>query len=238
MISEKEFNDKLFRPDMELRFTPAHILNTFKYYLESYGLEVLYKHRNSKKLKEMWAGAVFALGYQKITNTEQYISPCFDATPDVILGTYIGSRRVAEGEDFAIMNVEITEWESWAKQDLVSRIKDKLSNKKYPKDYILLIHITRVGRLEEDLDYVYEQISIEKPDIQSIWALAGSSTEQSGDNYFMFSLYPKKYSINFSLSEFHYNDAKRFPQILNVPLKSKDIEMYIGEIKMELPNLD
>ena len=236
-MTEEDFNKKLFRPEMGLYFTPAFVLDTFEYYINSFGLDSVLKHRNTKKLKEMWAGATFLLGYQKMTSTEQYIAPCFDTTPDVVYGMYIESSKIKDSHDFALLNIEITEWESRTSQDLLTRIQDKLKDKLYPNDYVLLLHITRIGDLNVNMDKIYDDLKICKLNLQGIWILVGNSRPDVEDNYTCFCVYPSKGKIDFSLSEYKKIDSKRFPQMVQTHIKRRVTDMKIESIKMELPKL-
>jgi hypothetical protein len=237
-MTEQEFNQKLFA-NHEYWFSPSWITDTFDYYEKQYSLKVVLEHKNSKKLKEMWATATFLLGYQKFTETEQWLKPCYDTTPDVFAACFVPSERMKDSQDLAILNVEVTEWEGRTTQTLTERILNKLKDKKYPKDYQLLVHITRQGELNINMDKIYKDLEGRSLDIHSIWVLAGNSTPRTWDNYSIWRVFPSRVECNLSLSGEVVEDKKRRQvHLLKNQMKRKGtgISLHIG--KTELPTLD
>lgn len=238
MESEKSFNEKLFCLKQNLWFIPSWYEDTVRYYINQYGVEKFIKDRKTKKLREVWAGAIFMLGYQKCFSTQQYIRPSFEEVPDIVSGEYITHPTLKDSENFALLNIEVTEWHESSKENLVERIFNKLHNKSYPDDFLLLVHITKVGDLNiNNMDEVFEPLRNKKLKIRSVWVLVGGSTFESTDNYIIFCLYPNVIRFEFSSSLLIDEDRKRFPQILQIGLKRRLSNEEYKLLKIELPKL-
>jgi hypothetical protein len=247
MITEKEFNNKLFPENFW--FSPGWVIGTFNHYINQYeqkhgnrinALHEILKNRNAKKLKEMWATAVFLLGYQKMTNKPHWLQPCLDNAPDALGVCFVPHTKFKDSDSQAQIFIEITEWDLHTNQTLVERIKDKLSGKSYPDYYHLVIHITRIGNINTDMDAAHEELMKLNLGIAGVWIVVGNSKPGVQDNHLVSCLYPIKAKYEFSLEkEFNEDIRSKIPPIFTMSKKQKGRGFQdFGIVTLEIPKLD
>ena len=244
-MNEKEFNEKLFQKDFW--FSPSWVIDTFNYYVDAEeqrtknrfeAIQSVRRKRNSKKLKEMWAVAVFLLGYEKMTANPHWLQPCIDTAPDALGVCLIPHRKVEKSHTQAQIFIEVTEWDNHTTQDLFERIKDKLSNKSYPEFYHLVVHITRQGIVQTDMDAISEQLIKISPRLAGIWIVVGSSKPKIQDNYLVACLFPIKAKYEFSYSKAVTDDRKnKIPSVMKIERGKGDNFYDLKMIRYSLPSL-
>lgn len=246
MIKEREFNESIFPKNFW--FSPSWVIDTFNYYLEESvrktgdrmeGFNDFIRNRKTKKLKEMWVTAVFLLGYEVMTKNPHWLQPCGDTAPDTVGVCFLKSKRIIDSDDQAQIFIEITEWEKNTKDTLLALIKAKISKKSYPDYYHLVVHITRLGNLNMNLDELSNELLKIPISIAGIWIVVNSVKLGEPDNYLVACLFPFKIHHEFSLSKAVNRDREnKIPPLMTIIKKKGRGFRKFGPIRINLPPLN
>lgn len=133
-----------------------------------------------KPEREMWISGVFLLGISQLTNKKYWLRPNNeDTAPDTFAITLLNSKKGVTAE---IQNIEIFEYGKHVKVDIVTAIKQKLFNKNYPENYLLLCYIHDRGGEEFKPRDIFEAVKNINPKIAQIWVLIGVAESTSTDH--------------------------------------------------------
>lgn len=99
-----------------------------------------------------------------------------------------------------MQNVEIFEYESHSNTDLVGAVKNKLSGKAYPDNYILLCYVHgRSGEIFKTKD-IYKKVKKINLRIAEVWVLANILSPTNSEHV-IFQIYPKHNAYRFDYLE-------------------------------------
>ena len=192
------FEERLYPPDLGM--SPSFAIRRFKSATRKYGDNNVLTNSKFKKAREIWITAAFLLGLSKITSRTYWVLPEYkDSTPDTCAISFVGHPAYENSKMREIISVEVSQYEEHSKEDLLSIIKTKLSNKHLPDHYILLMQVNRASE-KINLDDVFSQLSKEEMRVGEIWLL-GKLENNPEDNYVVACLFPKRAGGFFSLDE-------------------------------------
>jgi len=183
-MSLKPWNENIW-------FTPRFAINYFAIAFHHFGNFAVTSNK-FKKAKEAWIMGVSLLGINKLTNNQWWLQVPKTDPPDMIC-MFIEES----GNGFNFLNyryVEITEITKHNKGTITDQIAKKLENKRYGKEYALLVYLER-EEVIPDLRVLSAEIQKAKPEVADIWCL-GSILPDSPE-FMLFSLYPDSQRIDF-----------------------------------------
>ncbi|SRR5258706_3663680 len=182
-------------------FSPASMISTWLSILDIYGDKAPLTESRYKSAREAYITSLFCLGLQKQTGVHYWLRATLDgSTPDSII---ISFHSIHEMSKIEILPLEIFEWEQHSKIDLFEAIKNKLRNKNYPPNYILLCYCH--GRTDEtDLSDVAARLQSLEISVCEIWFLANILNNlHEFDFHGLAKLYPTRHEIYFNaIAEF------------------------------------
>jgi hypothetical protein len=182
----------------EIYLSPSFAIKRFLGLRQKYGDKAALTKSEFKPEREAWITAVFLLGLGKLAGREFWLRPNNeDSAPDVITVSFAESD---EGVVAQMQNVEIFEYESHAETDLAGAIKNKLSGKAYPDDYILLCYVhSRAGETFSTKE-IFEKVSRVDPKVSEVWVLSSILSPTSSEHV-VFQAFPK-----YNVYKFDYLD--------------------------------
>lgn len=191
---------------LDIYFSPSFAIKRFLGLRQKYGDKIAVTKSEFKPEREAWMTAVFLLGLSKLSSREFWLRiNNEDSAPDIITVSFIESDKGVVAE---MQNVEIFEYEAHANTDLTGALKNKLSGKTYPDDYILLCYVhDRKGEIFNTKD-VYEKVKELNPKIAEVWVLS-SVLCPSGSEHVIFQAFPKPNVCKFDYIEEYKNSKQK-----------------------------
>ena len=165
---------------IDIFFSPTKALQRMAGVYEISGIEQGLKADVFKPVREAWAAAVFLLGYSQITKIQYWLreNPKKNEAPDVfvisIRGSLPNEKRVAR----EIVEIEVCEYDEYAKTSIPDHIKKKLTGMAYnPFTFLLCyIHVKGQTRLIDVIDGLKDL----KNTVREIWLLLHLDAELVG----------------------------------------------------------
>lgn len=153
----------------DIYLSPRFAIKRFLGLRDKYGNSEAITNVEFKPERELWITGVFMLGIGQITGKEYWLRPNReDSAPDIYAISMEGSSSGVKAE---IQNIEVFEYGPHSESGLVGAIRDKLKNKAYTDNYLLLCYVhDRVGEEFKTKD-VFEAVKGINPKISQIWVL-------------------------------------------------------------------
>lgn len=232
MVSKEivQFMDALLPAGIDA-FSPAWIFKRFNKCIETYGLDIIVGHRVFGKLRDLQAGALFALGLSKSRDSkEHWVASAseHERTPDVYLYSSGQHPILTNGLRLEKLNVELKEWDYRNGENLEEYLEKLLAKKNYPENFHIVIYTNKQGR-ELNLPSIATKISRLNISRAWLWLLTTADVNSRPDDYVLACLNREPGQIDFNLREELRTHEKQLPAVKfhrgvsqDIP-KSKDI---------------
>ena len=129
-----------------------------------------FNDRRFQKCRELWIASIAIIGYSKISGKNFWLQVPSEDPPDVLATRWEDNGK--GGEIQIVQQVEIFEITQYDKHGIDEIIINKLKNKAYPKDYVLIGYIRRDEGINPTM--IYRKIKLINPNIGGILLLGGS----------------------------------------------------------------
>jgi len=159
--------------------------------------DVVLKSDKFKKEREAWVTGVALLAINKMTNNLWWLQVPIEDPPDMLAMTLISNLK----ENRNYMNyryIEVMEINRHSSVDIETEIINKVSDKFYPKETCLLVHIKK-DILIMDMKMMSENIHNKIHHLADIWLLG--NTKPATNDFILFSIFPKVEVVNFNINE-------------------------------------
>ena len=224
------FEQKLFPPDIAMSLSFA--IGRFTAAARIYGEHRVLTESKFQKAREIRVTSAFLLGLSTITGKTYWVQPEYkENTPDIYGISFSRHPKYQDGNVRDILSIELKEYESHSKEDLLSFIKGKLSNKHLPAHYILLVHGNRPDELV-NTEEVFTELSKEELRLGDVWLLANIK-DDSGDKFVVVSLYRTRSGNFFHLEEEIKKNSKCTPFIR--ASRGKGTSPVVGVLRIPFP---
>jgi hypothetical protein len=181
----------------DIFLSPNLAITRMNQLVRKYGKSSAEKDGRFKEEREAAITALFLLGYRLLLGRDFWIAICQNDPPDNIA---VSPQRRANGRGMEnqIINIEIFEWEGHSAKTLSQAIREKLKDKNYPKDYLLLCQGRRPGERANVEEY-YQELQREKPSVSEVWLVSSIKDDQF--DHVIVRLYPAIAIKPFNLAE-------------------------------------
>lgn len=243
-MKNKRFEKELF-PDIldkkRIAYDPSFVAKRFLKCYEIYGKKTVDSHNFFQKAREMFTAAAFLYAFSEASDKGHMLAPVYnESTPD-IYGYYCEpNKKIKNGKNRIVMNVEITDWEEHSGEKLSERVLNKLKNKAYSPNYHLLVYISREGEKQN----ILEEISLlvkRKLSVKAVWTI-GSVRSNGKDTFQIINIYSNNEKIPagfyLELNIFNFLKKKRNPFDFCFLIKSKGEDFFSGNFILEYPKFE
>ncbi len=167
----------------DILMAPRKVIQRMDNIVQKYGREKALKSNSFQKAREAWVTSVFMLGLSQRTSVTYWIeeNPIPQDDPDLSVYSYRNPSGPGEiGVVKEIQPVEVCEYPPQGKLGLVEHIKNKLKNKYYHPETILICYIHRPGEAFKLIDIINGLDDLQTQ-IREVWLLYHLADQQETD---------------------------------------------------------
>jgi hypothetical protein len=163
---------------IDIFFSPAKALQRMRGVRREYGELAGLKDRTFQSVREVWAAAVFLLGYSQITKQEYWLreNPIQNDAPDVFA---ITPKPAEKGASREVLEIEVKEYDENAQTGLVEHLQRLIKDKAYHPETFLLCYVHAPGRSVRLID-VIDGLKGIRTTIREVWLLLNLEGQEPG----------------------------------------------------------
>ena len=221
--------------NIDIFFSPTKALQRMTGVYKRDGITSGLRNDAFKPVREMWAAAVFLLGYSQLVKRQYWLreNPTKNEAPDVFAISINAPLTTEKGVSREILEIEVCEYDKHAKVDIADHIKIKLHAKAYNPFTFLLCYVHAPGKQTRLID-VIEGLKNIKTTVREIWLLLHLKDEPIG-NFTIARVYLRDADLTKTNLQYkgNYNELALIPQQEMIkPIRGSDREVKFFSLGM------